>query len=138
MIIGFGIAALAASAFLHIMWFGPLDPPPEEMSGMVAGTMFVSIPFVALLVGYFAFLPALVVLVIAEFYRRRGWLFYALGGAAASLFFIARMLPTLMAPESDGFGVFLIAAAIGAGMVGGIAYWLVAGRTAGRWLDSLQ
>jgi hypothetical protein len=32
----------------------------------------------------------------------------------------------------------LIAAAIGAGMVGGIAYWLVAGRTAGRWLDSLR
>ena len=136
MILGFAVSALAASAFLHLIWFGPLDPPPEEVSGPVMDSLLLSIPFMAMVVAYFAFLPATVVLVLAELLGRRDWLFYALGGGAASLFFLARHAPGMASLAGDWPGAFLSAAAIGAGMVGGIGYWLVAGRSAGLWREA--
>lgn len=137
MVLGFAVAAMAASLFVHLVLIGVSHNTGEDLNGLIAGSLFVSIPFAALLIGYYAFLPGIVVLVLAELLSRRDWLFYALGGASASLPFLSRML----AGGSADVGVtnsFVAPLALGAGMVGGVAYWAVAGRGAGRWRDAAQ
>jgi hypothetical protein len=138
-LVGYMVAALAASAFLHLLFLGSAGFQPDDNSAVVAGSLLFSIPFTALFVGYFAFLPSLVMIVLGEILGQRNWLFYALGGAAvglavAGLFWqgptdeMGRMAtdPTFSAPRFVGL-------MIGGGIVGGLAYWLCAGRWAGGW-----
>ncbi|MBL8581979.1 MAG: hypothetical protein JNL61_07115, partial [Rhizobiaceae bacterium] len=75
MILGFAVAAMAASAFLHLIWYGALGAPADKLGDFMAGPAFVSVPVVALFVGYFAFFPAMVVALLGELAGRRGWLF---------------------------------------------------------------
>lgn len=146
MLAGYLAAALAASAFLHLLVLGSMGFTAEQMPSVVGGTIVFSIPFIALFVAYFAFMPAIVVLVIAEILARRDWLTYAIGGAAvglavAALYWLdslphARELG-IAEPQLEG-GPALTNSAfhamiIGGGMVGGLMYWLVAGQFAGNW-----
>jgi len=91
--------------------------------------------FAASFVGFAAFVPALVLIAIAETFDIRSIFYYAIGGAAIGLFAyygsnisVALENTTDMPPVS--FGLQLVAAA---GIIGGFVYWLVAGRKAGRW-----
>lgn len=144
---GYLAAALAASAFLHLVFLGSLGLTADEMPGVVGGTIVFSIPFIALFVAYFAFVPAVVVLAIAEFLSRRDWLSYAIGGAAVGIAVAALFwqggLPNarelgIAEPPPDGdlarTGPAFLALVIAGGVVGGLTYWLVAGRLAGDWL----
>jgi hypothetical protein len=85
---------------------------------------------VALFVAYFAFMPAAVVILISEILSRRDWLFYALSGAVVAAVFLGFVHQNV---DSDLTEPGAIAAVIGCGMVGGIFYWLSAGRWAGSW-----
>ncbi|MDQ2635064.1 MAG: hypothetical protein M3Y78_15195 [Pseudomonadota bacterium] len=132
-IAGYGMAALAASAFLNVVmlaWFGLT---PEETRLVATGSFFFSIPFVALFVAYFAFIPSAFAIVIGEVAGKRDWLFYALAGAVVALFVLG------FSRSGEGTAFAEIAdlnfalALIGAGMCGGIGYWAVAGRSAGAW-----
>ncbi len=129
---GYVVASLAASAFLNILFLASLGYAPEQTHPTATASLYFSIPFVALFVAYFAFIPAAIVILISEILSRRDWLFYALAGgivAAAFLGFVHQN------PDFN-FDVTeprAIAAVIGSGMVGGIAYWLSAGRWAGSW-----
>ena len=78
---GYGVAAIAASAFLNLMLVGHLDLTPDETAGVVTGSFWLSIPFVALFVGYFAFMPSLPVILLSEILGWRSWLFHSLVGA---------------------------------------------------------
>lgn len=142
-ILGFIVAALAASAFIHVMFLGSAGFESNEAPMLVTGSIF-SVPFVALFVAYFAFVPTLPVILLGELLSRRDWLFYALGGVfvglAISALFWRAALPVggglnpdapAVAPiyREAGFFALLIAA----GVVGGLAYWLVAGRLSGSW-----
>jgi hypothetical protein len=142
---GYVAASLAASAFMHLMFLGAQDWQSGQLPAVVAGSLVFSIPFVALFVAYFAFLPTVPVVFIGELFGRRGWLFYAMGGVFVGACVIGMLWyaaeptavgeaiepsdPTLHEPRFVGL-------MIGAGIVGGIAYWLVAGRLAGSWLPS--
>lgn len=55
-----------------------------------------------------------------------------LGGLAALLSFWFRVDFSAQASISDGTLVVLLAT----GFIGGFFYWLVAGRNAGKWLES--
>src|SRR5690606_23192859 len=84
-IAGYGMAALAASAFLNVVmlaWFGLT---PEETRLVATGSFFFSIPFVAIFVAYFAFIPSAFAIVIGEVAGKRDWLFYAMAGAVVAL-----------------------------------------------------
>jgi len=138
-LLGYICAALAASAFINVLMFGPLGTEPD---GSVAPALFFTVPFMALFVAYFAFLPSLLVVLAMEFLGRRDWLTYALGGGAVALVAVAVLfsgggiwqgfgeegvdLPPLDEPR-------MALLFVGAGLVGGIAYWLIAGRLAGSW-----
>ena len=131
-LVGYIVGSLAASAFLNALFLGYFGYPLEPGHPTIAPALSFSVPVVALFVAYFAFMPAAIVILIAEVLGRRDWLFYALGGAAIAVVFLGFM-------HSVGDANFDVTdtnarlAVIGAGMVGGIFYWLSAGRWAGSW-----
>lgn len=146
MLAGYLAAALAASAFLHLLILGSLGFTAEQMPSVVGGTIVFSIPFIALFVAYFSLIPAIVVLLIAELLARRDWLTYTIGGAAVGIAVAALYwqgsLPNagelgLADPRPDGNPALTSPAfhalVVGGGAVGGLIYWLVAGRFAGNW-----
>ena len=131
--VGYVAASLAASAFLHVVSLGALGFTGDEASKIVAGSVVFSIPFVALFVAYFAFLPSLPAILLSESFGWRDWLYYAIAGAAIGLVIVAFFIRT-SDPGNDAVRVPRFwGSMVGGGMVGGMAYWLVAGRYAGNW-----
>ncbi len=137
LILGYAIASLAASLFLNVLLFSAINPRPEETLPVVVGSMVFSVPFFALFVAYFAFIPAVPAMLLGEILGKRDWLFYALAGAVVAAVVIGML--TGMAETGQDFvsdpGFAL--AIIGSGLFGGMAYWLVAGRSAGRWREAI-
>ena len=143
-VLGFFAAALAASAFLHLLYLGAAGQGAQALAFEGMEPLALSVPLVALILANFAFLPALPVILIAELTGRRDWLFHALGGAVVTVLAVALSwsmdlsawrefgegAPTTDSVLRDPQFVLLL---LGAGMTGGIAYWLIAGRSAGLW-----
>ena len=127
---GYVVASLAASAFLNILFLASLGYSPEH--AQPTASLYFSIPFVALFVANFAFMPAAIVILVAEILGRRDWLFYALAGAVVAAVFLGLVDHAGDVPFA-GRQTSAIMAVIGGGMVGGIFYWLSAGRWAGSW-----
>jgi hypothetical protein len=128
-VFGFFCASLAASAFLHLLFFGMAGLAGEVAGGPLAAPVFAGVPFVALFIGYLAFFPALLFIAVAEALARRDWLYYALSGGGVALVIVGAAL--VAGGEGAAFPALSF---VGAGLVGGIAYWLAAGRRAGAWL----
>ncbi|NOJ50954.1 hypothetical protein [Bradyrhizobium archetypum] len=82
----------------------------------------------------FALLPALVVVLITEAFNIRSVLAYAVGGAIVGAACYLGLVPfdteTL---RFDGIVRRHLEIMTGAGIVAGLVYWLIAGRTAGAW-----
>ena len=132
-IFGFIVAACAASLFFNILMLGALgwnDTAPI----LLQGPIYFSVAFLASFFGYHAFFPAIAAIVLAEALSRRDWLFHALAGAAVSVLAMGVSVGLSgKEPVLADTGLALIFVACGA--TGGIAYWLIAGRTSGRWLE---
>jgi len=101
-------------------------------------TFFFAAFFATSYVGAVAFLPALLVIVIAEAARWRNFLFYGVGGALVGLASyygsdISMRLENTTDVTPVGNALQLAAAA---GIIGGLVYWLIAGRNAGRWRET--
>jgi hypothetical protein len=126
-------ASLAASAFIHFASLRALGFDGYDTPQALTGALAFSIPFVALFVSYFAFLPSLPTILAAEAFGWRSWLFYALAGAAIALAIVAIAFQASEPGDNPFADTRLSAAVIGSGIVGGLAYWLVAGRLAGNW-----
>ncbi|TIP29836.1 MAG: hypothetical protein E5X67_04910 [Mesorhizobium sp.] len=131
-LIGYGVAALAASAFLNITFLASLGLMTDETQPAAQASLWFSIPFVALFVAYFAFMPTAVAILVSEILGRRDWLFYALAGAVVAAVFLGFAHQNADA-NFEITDPRVVAAVIGSGMVGGIFYWLSAGRSAGSW-----
>lgn len=138
-LVGYCVAALAASAFIHLLFLGAAGFQPGEDAAYVVGPLLFSVPFTALFVGYFALLPSMFLIVIGEVLGQRNWLYYALGGAGVGLAVIALFWQSPMewsiqtdADITVGTSRF-VGLMVGGGVVGGLAYWLFAGRSAGGW-----
>jgi len=129
-LIGYIAAALAASAMLHVLLLPALGFTPDEVGFILAGGAMVSVPFVAILVAWFAFLPFLVVVLAAEFLGARSWLYYALTGGLAGLLVDGFAWRSADPAATLAAEPRFIAVLVAAGIIGGSAYWLVAGRAA--------
>ncbi|TGQ43770.1 hypothetical protein [Mesorhizobium sp. M00.F.Ca.ET.216.01.1.1] len=134
-LIGYVVASLAASAFLNLLFLASLGYTPEHPEPAATASLWFSIPFVALFVAYFAFMPAAIAILISEILSRRDWLFYALAGAVVAAVFLgfARQTADANFAATDTRDMLAV---IGCGMVGGIFYWLSAGRWAGSWREA--
>ncbi len=135
-IVGYAAAALAASGFLHAILLGrvqaELGSGPDGLGAWMVSTLFV-----ALLVSYYAFIPSIAAILFGEFSRRREWLYYAVCGGA-----IAAAVAALLYGVGQGAAASPadrpILPLLGAGIVGGLVYWAVCGRSAGRWRDRAE
>ena len=84
----------------------------------------------------FALLPALVIVAITELFDVRSALVYAIGGAVVGLACYLGLIPFDPATlRFDGIVRRHLEVMTGAGIVGGLIYWLIAGRNAGRWKE---
>ena len=132
-ILGYAAASLAASAFLHLVSLGALGWTAEEAPFVVMGSIVFSIPFIALFVAYFAFIPSIVAILLSEIVAARDWLFYALAGAAVAIvvtgFFWQAAEPGTVIAADPRTAMTMI----GAGLLGGMVYWTICGRMAGSW-----
>src|SRR4051812_2116541 len=84
----------------------------------------------------FALLPALVVVLITEAFYIRGALTYAIGGAVVGAACYLGLIP--FDPETlqfDGIVRRHLEIMTGAGIVAGLIYWMIAGRSAGAWRE---
>ena len=130
------VAIMAAGITLAIGiiapdWAGVDSDPFERIS------FFIISFFATSFVGAVAIFPALVVIVISEAARLRNFLYYGVGGALVGLASyygsdVSMRLENTTDVAPVGNSLQLAAAA---GIIGGLAYWLVAGRNAGRWRD---
>lgn len=143
-LLGYIGAALAASAFINILTLGALGAEPGDP--IATASLVFMIPFMALFVGYFAFFPSLLVILFTEYLGKRDWLSHALGGGVVALVVVGFAIggtDVWRAGPREEFEPFWLSLddprmtllLIGAGLVGGIAYWLIAGRSAGNWRE---
>jgi phosphotransferase system glucose/maltose/N-acetylglucosamine-specific IIC component len=105
---------------------GPID---QNALNIVLGFGFIFI-------SGFALLPALIVVLITEAFHVRGALTYAVGGAlvgAACYLGLVPFDPNTL--QFDGIVRRHLEIMTGAGIVAGLVYWLIAGRTAGAWRE---
>ena len=131
------VAIMAAGVMLAIGIIAPdwpwLDSDPVER------VMFFVVSFFATsFVGATAFVPALLLIVVAEAMRLRSLLYYAVAGSVVGLasYFgsdVELRLENTTDVTPVGHTLQLAAAA---GIIGGLAYWLLAGRNAGRWREA--
>lgn len=148
MIGGFVAAALVASAALHLLTLPALGFEGAEIPMIVAGTAMFSVPFVALFVAYFTFLPSLAVIAIAELWSLRSWVYHVAAGGLIGLGTAMRFRAhapedamtvgldkPFLAPGNSILDPRLMVVLVLSGMAGGLAYWLVAGRSSGSWKD---
>jgi hypothetical protein len=104
--------------------YGPID---QDAINVVLGFGFIFL-------SGFALLPALVVVLVTEAFSIRSVLAYAVGGAivgAACYLGLVPFDPQIM--RFDGIVRRHLEIMTGAGIVAGLVYWLIAGRTAGAW-----
>jgi len=124
---GYVAASLVTSAFLHLIVFVSAGFEPGDAPMLVAGSFLFSIPFVALFVAYFGFIPSVGVILIGEVLGRRDWLTYAIGGGVVATIFLA-FVQQARDPDFTVIDPAMMAVIVGSGIAGGIGYWLVAGR----------
>ncbi len=128
-IVGFSCAAFAASAFGAALLAGS---GPEVALPAPDGPFYLIVSVLAALFAYHAFAPALAAILLAEFLGRRDWLFHALAGAAVAAAAVLLAWERAAPVSSADTMPFLVM--IACGLVAGIAYWAVAGRSSGVWL----
>src|SRR4029078_6227577 len=74
---------------------------------------------------------ALIAIGIAEFSRVRSWIYYVLAGIAIALGGFWTEYLNEVPGQPSLFNYYALGAFIAVGVLGGLAYWLVAGRRAG-------
>lgn len=100
------------------------------------GAINVVLGFGFIFLSGFALLPALIVVLITEAFYIRGVLTYAIGGAIVGCACYLGLIP--FDPETmrfDGIVRRHLEILTGAGIVAGLVYWMIAGRSAGAWRE---
>ncbi|WOC15881.1 hypothetical protein [Pseudochrobactrum sp. MP213Fo] len=127
--IGYGLAILAAGFMLNALILAAFGILPDPVNnGYNSGfwpSLLVSSPFMGLIIGYFAFWPALVMIIAGEYFNKRDSLFYSLCGLAIGIVLCIAGYQTGMENSDETIVLMSMAAA---GITGGFVYWLVAGR----------
>ncbi len=103
------------------------------------GAINVVLGFGFIFISGFALLPALIVVLITEAFYIRGVLAYAIGGALVGCACYLGLVPFDPATmRFDGIVRRHLEIMTGAGIVAGLVYWMIAGRTAGAWREPPQ
>lgn len=133
---GFLLACFAASM---VVLFGLLFPEMElqtlDIDSNLANAL---LGFGFLLVSGFALVPALCVVLLTEAFYIRSMLAYAILGGLAGLGAYLAFIPfDTVAMTFNGIVRRHLEIMTGAGILGGVVYWIIAGRNAGFWRQPL-
>jgi len=105
-----------------------------DVAGIDPTALNIVLGFGFIFVSGFALLPAVAVVALTETLNVRSVLAYAIGGAVVGLACYLGLIPfDTDAMRFDGIVRRHLEVVTGAGIVGGLIYWLIAGRNAGRW-----
>lgn len=106
-------------------------------TGMIdQGAINVILGFGFIFLSGFALLPALIIVLITEALYIRSILAYALGGALVGAACYLGLVPFDTATlRFDGIVRRHLEIMTGAGIVAGLMYWMIAGRSAGAWRE---
>jgi hypothetical protein len=128
----FALACLAAAA---VMTFALLFPGSIDLLRMDADQQIIAltIGLSAVFFSLYATLPAMVIIALAEGFRLRSVLFYALAGAALALGLAYGWDLRLLRNYDEDLGARGAEIVAAAGIVAGFVYWALAGRNAGAW-----
>lgn len=103
---------------------GPVDP----------GVLNIILGFGFIFVSGFALVPAAIVVLITEAFNIRSALTYAVGGAIVGLACYLGLVPFDTGQlRFEGIVRRHLEIMTGAGILAGVVYWMIAGRTAGAW-----
>lgn len=129
LILGLGAATVTLAVAVYQLFGLPglLDRPGPGI--VIDGTFYVMFTWMA--VGQFSIALALVAIVAAEILRIRSWLYYAAVGALSGAQALSAIETRFGGENAASMGAREAAAFIAAGLVGGLVYWLIAGRGAG-------
>jgi Na+/proline symporter len=100
------------------------------------GAIDIILGFGFIFISGFALLPALIIALITEAFFIRSALAYTVGGAIVGLACYLGLVP--FDPETLHFEGIVrrhMEIMTGAGIVAGLVYWMIAGRTAGAWRE---
>lgn len=137
MLIGFAAASFAAAVIMSIGIVAPFWAA-APLSGYEREGLWIATWVTSFIVAGFSFLPTFLVMLIAESFKLRSILFYALAGAVIGLIY---------SPLGAGVTQWWIEfndqvinrrpteLMVAAGIGGGIVYWAIAGRNAGKWRE---
>jgi hypothetical protein len=98
------------------------------------GALDIIIGFGFIFVSGFALIPTLLIALITEAFSIRSVLAYAIGGGLVGLACYLGLIP--FDPDTYHFEGIVrrhLEIMTGAGIVGGLVYWMIAGRNAGAW-----
>jgi len=134
MFLSFGLFAGAFTEFfteLQIIFDGEIYNDPANTSPLVAFLVIIAGFFTSFNVASIATLPAAIAIAVSELMRWQGMTInLVLGGLVALFTGLSLYGSTRTGLPSDGTLVVLLAT----GFVAGFFYWLIAGRSAGKWL----
>ncbi len=141
---GLALACAAVSAFAHAVVFAAVGGAQFRSFMDYAGPLPFSLVLLALLAGIVGFVPAALAIGLAELGSIRGWPYFAAAGALAGLFAvlagmgIGSTLAAVAAALSGermppGFDPLTAALLVAAGVLAGLVYWALAGRSSGGW-----
>ena len=123
-----GTIVVGAVLYPELSDFGTGAIDPDALNVVLGfGFIFVS---------GFALLPAMIVAAVTEAFSIRGALTYAVGGGLVGLLCYLALVP--FDPETLRFEGIVrrhLEIMTGAGIVAGVVYWMIAGRTAGAWRE---
>lgn len=142
-------ALLAAGCFLAVIFYSQLDrlifalthqdvrfyldqfATFSDISHSYAAIL-IGGSFFAILAGAASFIPAMIVIVLAEIKTYRSSLYYCISGLIIGLIaIIAGPMITMSDRTMTGFLPLIYASFACAGIIAGFVYWLIAGRHAG-------
>lgn len=129
----FMVASLAAGA---VMTIGYLLPGWTEAtdSPVLFHSIAIVTSFTTFVIAGYMLLPAMLVVTIAEGFRLRSMLFYAIMGGTAGLMSWYGVGPEVQEPSGIRLALPREAEIVAAaGIAAGFVYWALAGRNAGRW-----
>jgi len=131
----FGFLAACFVAGAVVLW-ALFFPEMNDVSSLDIdqGAINMVLGFGFVLVSGFALLPAAIIALITEAFSIRHILAYAVAGGLAGLCCYLAFIPfDTVNMTFNGIVRRHLEVMVGAGILGGVVYWLIAGRNAGAW-----
>ena len=131
-VLGFALALFVAFA-VGSLWGLPLGAPSQDFAGFIPRVLTTIVPYLP-----FAIAVAVPAIVAGELLKIRNWPFWAFSGTCAALAGYFILTAPGGAHRADFLGPHSVIGILGMGLLGGLVYWLAAGRRSGHLAAALS